>query len=569
VLRQDAQGEKKMLSEIRIENMILIDELQLQFGPGLNVMTGETGAGKSIIADCLELLIGERFNSDMVRDKTKKSVVEGVFTVAGSSPLAEFLQERELIDGDEDHLIISRQINTQGRTINRVNDRTVTASFLKNLAEYLVDIHLQDDHHQILNPRLYTSFLDSLSPEIQSLTSQTAQVYKRWKTVIQEIDDLKSQEGRRSADQEYIEFQIAEIEGAALIPGEFEELEQEKNRILSAEKISLALSQVQQLVFGDNNSAVELLAEGRKALRGVDDPFFEELTEILQEAYFLLEDAGKRMQHFWGQLEYEPNRLEIVDNRLQVINKIKRKYGEQTSEVLEQLNRLREERVKLERLEFQVLDLEKERDQLWQEYDGMAERITELRQMVARSLEIRIKEELAELSMPGVRFVIEVNEGTPSANGHDEVAFLFSANSGEELRPLNRIASGGEISRFILALKAALAEAYHVPVLIFDEIDVGVGGQALLGMGAKLRQLSRTHQVILITHSPQIACLADIHWQLHKESASGHTQIAARLLDEDERIGELARMLAGDQITETARNHVRQMLQAAHQTNQN
>jgi len=552
-----------MLRELYIKNMILIDELRIQFGEGLNVLTGETGTGKSIIVDCLELLIGERFNSEVIRNPDEKCLVEGLIDIRPDSPLITFLRERDLWEEGEDQLIIRREIGPHGRAVNRVNGRTVTASVLKGLGEYLIDIHLQNDNQQVLNPRFHLHFLDSLSPAIRELAPRLADVFQEWKEIGQELRRLEGEAQKRSEDLDYMDYQIAEIEAAALIEGEDDELTRERTRIMSSEKIFEALSGVDQLVFGDNNSAILMIARAGEALRGLEDDFVQELASVLNEVYYSLEDAGQRLTRFREGLEFDPVRLDLIEGRLQLINKLKRKYGGTITGVLEHLASLKIQRSSLQQMETRGRELEARLNSLWSEYEELARQVSELRQETSRRLEERIQQELSQLCMPEVRFAIEIRPSAPSSSGKDEAVFLFSANPGEPPRSLSRIASGGESSRFILALKTALAEAYRVPILIFDEIDVGVGGQALLAMGAKLRELSGSHQVILVTHSPQIASLADTHLQLRKVVEDGLTRIAARELDYEARVEELSRMLAGDNADAIATEHARQMLRMA------
>lgn len=552
-----------MLRELYIKNMILIDELRLQFDTGLNVLTGETGTGKSIIVDCLELLVGERINSDVVWNHADKCLVEGIFEVTPDSPLAQFLQEKDLWEEDDDYLIIRREITPQGRTINRVNGHTVTASILRNLAEYLVDIHLQNANQQVLNPRFHRQFLDSLSPDVKGLVPRLAEVYREWRSTASQIEELQATMGQRSRDLDFIDYQMGEIEGAALVEGEDEELLAERNRILNWEKVLQALARVDYLVFGDGNGALVHLAEAREALHSVEESFLMELAAVIDEAYYLLEDISPRMARFRDEQDYDSARLEALEDRLQLVNRIKRKYGGTISAALECLTELRNQRSSLDKLEFQTRELEDRLKILWEEFQELASQVSDIRQQAARALELRIEDELAQLSMPGVTFRIDIQPASPNASGIDDVIFMFSANPGEPPRPINKIASGGESSRFILAIKTALADAYQVPVLVFDEIDVGIGGQALLAVGAKIRELSDNHQVILVTHSPQIACLADSHQQLQKVCESGMTHIISQVLDSEQRVDELSRMLAGDRADGIAREHARQMLMNA------
>ncbi|MGE5416349.1 MAG: DNA repair protein RecN [Acidobacteriota bacterium] len=552
-----------MLREIYIKNFILIDELRLEFGRGLNALTGETGAGKSIVVDALELLVGERISSELVRNPDEKSVVEGVIEVAADSPLVAQLDELGLWDDSEEILVIRREIGRQGRVVNRINGSTVTAGVLKGLAEYLVDLHLQHDSQQILNPRVHISLLDNFSPSVKEIMPSLTAQFNEWKMIKNEIDDLLESEKRRAQDLDMLTFQVEEIEKAALQEGEEEELTQERNRMVNAERFSLVAQLAEQLLYSDAASAHSQVARVLENLRRADDPFFVELTGRLEEVYHTLDDIGHEVARFAGELEFDPQALETVEERLQVISKLKKKYGDNIPDIISFLDQAREQKSVLENLESRVEELKDKQNLTWEQYLKLAARMTELRREAARALVERIHRELGDLAMPGVRFNIEVRKGEPGGQGMDEVVFLFSANPGEDLRPIARIASGGEISRFILALKSAVADAYQVPVLVFDEIDVGVGGQALLAVGEKLHQLSETHQVIVVTHSPQIASLADNHLRLTKALTADTTRVQAELLDREGRIEELSRMLAGEKITEAAREHARQMLMQA------
>lgn len=553
-----------MLREIYISNFILIDELRLEFSPGLNVLTGETGAGKSIVVDALELLVGERISADMVKyPGEKKSTVEGVFEIEPGSKLALELVEQGLMDEDEELLVIRREISPQGRVTNRVNGHTVPASLLRNIADDLLDMHLQHDHQKILSPHMHKTLLDNYSEDMEPLLRETARIFSEWKETGEEIESLQETERRRMQDIDMYRYQIEEIEKADLREGEEEELLQERNRMVNAEKLVQASQAIETILGGDGPSAQTLVARAVDIARRAGDPFFDELAGLLEEAYFNLEEAGRRLIRFAEALEFEPVRLEQVEERLQQVSRLKKKYGNSVKDVLDYLDQLREKLDLLENLENRVDELQKKQAELWEKYCQLARELSIRRRTTAAALEERMRKELGELAMPAVQFKIEIHEGNPGPGGMDEVVFLFSANPGEPMRPIYRVASGGEISRVILALKAAVARAYKVPVLVFDEIDVGIGGQALLAVGEKLAQLSREHQVILVTHSPQIACLADHHLLLKKEVSNGRTRVSAEPLDAEGRIAELSRMLAGENITPAAREHARQMLEQA------
>lgn len=534
----------------------------------MNVLTGETGAGKSIIVDALELLFGERINSETVRDPEQKSVIEGVLDIEPDSAAASFLQETGLLDEEDEYsLVIRREISSQGRSINRVNGRTVTAAILRSLADYLVDIHLQHDNQQVLNQRMHLHLLDGFSPLVKEKLPVLNNIYKDLRQVENLIEEIVASERKRAQELDLVGFQVNEIESAALSDGEEEELTRERNRMLNAGKLNETIEQLENLLFQGAYNVCKGLARSREVARGVADSFLEELLAALDEAYYMIEDFEGRLNHFRSELEFEPSQLELAEARLNEINRIKRKYGSSVEEVLLYLEQARARQVDLEGLELRMEELEQERKKLKEQFVQIAEDLSRERRLTAEALEARVHQELLDLSLPGVRFKILVESAKQaSATGLDDVNFMFSANPGEELRPIERTASGGEISRFILALKSALAGAYNVPILVFDEIDVGLGGQPLRSLGMKVAQLSREHQIIMVTHSPQVASLANHHTLLEKNQSEIRTTIFARTLDRDERIEELARMLSGDRPTETVREHVRQMMEEAPRT---
>ena len=390
-----------MLRELYIKNMVLIDELRLQFGAGLNVLTGETGTGKSIVVDCMELLVGERFNSDVIRSHDQKCLVEGVFEVMPDSPLTQFLQEKNLWEDEDELLIICREITPQGRSINRVNGHTVTAAMLRNLAEYLVDIHMQNDNQQVLNPRFHRQFLDSLSSEVREILPRLEKAYHEWQTTMNRIEELRALKEQKARDLDFIEYQIGEIESAALVEGEDEELLAERARLLNWEKLLNTLSQVDNLVFEDGNGALVRLAQARQALLGIDDSFFTELAAVIDEAYYMLEDIKPRIARFRDEEEYDPVRLEVIEERLQLLNKIKRKYGGTIAAASDYLMELKNQRRSLEDLEYQTRELEERKQERWKEYRELAAGVSSFRHQAARALEARIEEELASYPCPG------------------------------------------------------------------------------------------------------------------------------------------------------------------------
>ncbi|NLP23989.1 MAG: DNA repair protein RecN [Syntrophomonadaceae bacterium] len=553
-----------MLTEMLIKNFVLIDELRLEFDSGLNVLTGETGAGKSIIIDALGLVIGERIQEDFLRDPNQKAMVEAVFELPQQKELRQFLQEQGLAETGDDQLIISRVIAPNGRSTARINGRTVTVSTLKEVAPYLVDLHVQGEQHNFLQTDTYLDMLDAFDPRIQPLRTQVEEKYRQLQNLTRQLEALRDDEQNKLQRLDFLEFQINEIEKAQLVSGEDQELTVKRQRIRNANR----LDEVCQRMLGDlyrseeSYSAYDLLSSALEAAQGIkDDEFFASLTEPLQEMLVTIQDMAASVASFQDELDFDPVLLEEIEQRLYTIERLKSKYGESVDEILAHLQQAYEERNQLEMSSERQQVLEEEIQQLQQQYDETAGRLTELRSETAAVLEKEILAELSQLNMPHIRLEIRLEgRSTPGPQGRDRVELWFSANPGEDLRPLVRTVSGGELSRVILAIKTALADTYQVPTLIFDEIDVGVGGTSLTAMARKLKQLSDAHQVILVTHAPQVAAYAGVHHFIQKEVYDGQTLTRVSLLQGEERVAELARMLSGETITNITLQHAREMI---------
>ncbi len=563
------RGGITMLREIYIKNLVLIEELRMELQPGMNVFTGETGAGKSIIIDALGLLLGERMSSDLVRDAGQKAMVEGVFLLSEGEVKAFLEAEGLLDDEDEGQLIVRREISPQGRSSARINGRTVTVGQLKSLGEHLVDIHLQHDNQLLLNPRMYRYFVDTLVPEIEPVLQQVRRLYDRWQQSHQELEHILGREKERVQALDFLDYQIQEIEEVGLTPGEEEELVVQQQRMRDAEELRQGALEIHRLVYEaaqvGNHAAYDLVAAAVDRARALEkDAFFGPLAVSLENCLYELEDIGGKAADFASQLQFDAGELEEVESRLDVIARLKRKYGDTVEEILEFLEKARQEKSELADSELRAETLKAEVGELARLYREESARLTELRRQGGKVLTDLVHRELAQLGMPAVRFVVSVEpRETPGRDGRDQIMFLFSANPGEEPRLLSRVASGGEISRLILALKRALAEVYDVPTLIFDEIDVGVGGSALNAMARKLFELSCQHQVVLVTHSPQVASYSDCHYLLQKIMEDETTTTVVQRLGEEHKIEEIARMLAGKGYSRLSLEHAREMVSQA------
>ncbi|MDD2510518.1 MAG: DNA repair protein RecN [Syntrophomonas sp.] len=554
-----------MLQEIYIKNFVLIDELRLSFEQGLNVLTGETGAGKSIIIDALGLVLGERVRNDLLRDSQKKAIVEAVFVVENNSAAHSVLLENGLLEEEEDCIVVSREIATSGRSLARINGRNVNVGFLKSLARQLVDMHLQDENSGFLNPANYLQFIDSFVQQGEEIGPKIESLFLEIREKERQLDDYRNSEKDRLQKIDFMTYQINEIEKAGLRSGEEEELLALNKRIKNAQALEEGTGRILELLYHRQHggeSALDLIAASLESLgRLKDDEFLSRLQSPLEEIYYSLQDIASQLSSFRESLDFEPGLLEESEERLYQLQRLKGKYGQSIDEILAYLEKTQLELEYIENTGERQEKLEESIVELKLRYNHLAAQLSQLRQSAAQRLQDSVDIELRELNMPQVKFAVKLEaRETPGIKGMDRVDFLFSPNPGEEMHPLSRIASGGERSRFILALKKALAGIYMIPTLIFDEIDVGVGGTALVAMAYKLYELSLEHQLILVTHSPQIASLARQHFQIEKSSSEDCTRTTVRELATEARVEEIARMLEGEDFSPLALEHAREML---------
>lgn len=554
-----------MLQEIYISNFVLIDELRIEFSNGLNVLSGETGAGKSIIIDALGLIMGERVKNDWIRDTSRKAIAEAVFILPPGSEGLLFLIDNGLLEEGEDRLIISREISPSGRSSARINGRNVTATALRELAILLLDMHLQHEHLSILKPDKYMDYLDSLAEGSAELRLEVEQIYTQLRERQEELRTLERDHKDRLQRMEFLAYQTNEIEKASLQEGEEEELNLLKTRIKNAVNLLEGANLVLSLLYSGETgrNAYDLIASSLDTVNNLkSEEFFAGLSSELEEIYYNLQDMAQRLDSFRQGLDFQPQQLEEVEDRLYLISRLKMKYGDNIPEILRYLEEARTELHKLNHQQESKEELQALIEDLKGKYLSRAAELSAIRTGAAKLLQERVNSELLELNMPQVKLKVDLQaKEVPASNGMDQVDFLFSPNPGEPPRPLSRIASGGELSRFVLALKTVLAEVYQVPTLIFDEIDVGVGGSALNAMAQKLNQLATTHQVILVTHSAQVASFAHTHYLIEKQVENNHTFTRVRELDGEKRVREIARMLTGDNSPLTL-EHAREMLES-------
>lgn len=558
-----------MLQEIYIKNFVLIDELRMEFFDGLNALTGETGAGKSIIIDALGLIIGGRINNDFIRSQSQKAIVEAVFTLENNPEMQDFLQKNRLLDEEDgdNRLIICREISPGGRNTARINGRNIPLTLLRELAPFLVDMHLQHDHLNILRPGMFINYVDQFIVGDNDISARIAAVFNEVRSIQQQLDFLNANEQARLQQVDLLTFQIEEIEKVQLEPDEEEELQALRNRIKNAKKLNEDAGHLVQLMYSDDQSGnlFDLLGQIVDIIKkNQEEAFFTALLPSCEEMYFSVQNMAREIINYQESLDFEPGQLDEIEDRIHIINRLKAKYGKSISEVHLFLNNARIELQRISSVGQNRDNYDEKINLLQKEYDKLAAQLTEQRKKAAASLQAKVHQELIELNMPDIKFYVAITaKEQPAANGRDEVQFLFSPNAGEAMRPIEKIASGGEMSRFILALKKALAQIYKVPTLIFDEIDVGVGGTALTAMALKLGQLAREHQVILVTHAPQVASYANNHFLILKQTSSNRTTTSVKKLDKSERIAELARMLAGQDYSAITLEHAKEMVKLA------
>ena len=548
-----------MLNVLHIENIAVIEQADILFDAGFNVLTGETGAGKSIVIDAISAILGERTSRDMIRTGAEKAFVSAVFS--GVRELPWFSENG--VEFDRDELLIQREILADGKNNCRVNGRPVTVALLRKLGLSLIGIHGQHDSQQLFDEATHLLYLDAFAHDEPAL-AMYAECYGKTQDVLSQIQRLSMDEAEKLRLVQTLEYQIAEIEKAELEAGEEEQLDARRRLLQNAEKLTNSLQAAVCALYGDESSdgAAGLLSEAEHELSRVK-AVSESVCSLYQkvsELMYGVQDAADELRELKSELEYSADELEAIEERLDVLHKLKRKYGGSVEEVIIFLERAKKEldeiafsSDRVEALQKKLVSLQKEQEQA-----GLA--LRRKRQAAAKELEERIRTELSELDMPGVQFVCQFLEQVPSANGMDDVRFLMSANTGEGLKPMAKVASGGELARIMLAMKNVLAAQDEIPTLIFDEVDAGVSGRAAQKVAVKLSKLSKNKQVLCVTHLPQIAAMADTHLQVAKSERNGRTFTSVTPLDHDGRTDELARLIGGAVITENTRRSAEEML---------
>jgi DNA repair protein RecN (Recombination protein N) len=567
-----------MLTELRIQNFAIIDQLELEFGPHLITFTGETGAGKSIIIDAVGTLLGSRVDDMLIRTHADRALIEGVFQIdpAVQPSIHDILQRENLLD-DPKFLTLGREIRREGRNIARVNGRSVTVSLLRELGEYLVDIHGQSEHLSLLRVAQHLGLLDRYA-DCHNLLASYRKTYHELITVRRKIQALKEAQREAQRRVDLLGYQINEIDAAHLQPGEEEELVAERNRLANAENLA-SFSQKALMALDestpDSSAATDLVGQAVQDLLALSqlDPSKKGLADQAQSILELLTDLAHELRTYADTIEFNPKRLEQVEERLNLIHTLKRKYGDTIQQVLDFADQVREELDSITNSEERLADLQAKEQLLLNKLSERGQALSEKRRTAAVHLSQSIEEELSDLRMKGTRFGVRLHASSDpngvlihdgrrvafDANGLEKVEFLVAPNVGEELKPLVKIASGGETSRLMLAMKHVLVKADQTPTLIFDEIDQGIGGRIGTIVGYKLWKLARQHQVLCVTHLPQLAAFGDQHFRVEKHTQQGRTTTRVELLSGENRILELAQMLG--EISEGTLRSAHELLQ--------
>jgi DNA repair protein RecN (Recombination protein N) len=553
-----------MLLELLVENYAVVDRLRVQFHPGLNLLTGETGSGKSIVVDALGLLLGGRASAEMIRTGEQKARVSGIFEVGDSAAVRRVLEPAglEIEDGE---LVIEREILAGGKSRAFVASRPAPASLLRELAPHLGDIHGQHDQQMLFQAEAQREMLDAFAQN-RELLDRAAQAFGEWRSVQAELEDLERTEQEKLRMLDLWSFQRKEIEAAALLAGEDAALENERRVLLNLGRLQESAGTAYAAIYDSPESAAALLKLAAKRVEELTriDSSLEGVKENLKSAALSLEEASYGLRDYLGTLEANPTRQEEIELRLATIEKLKRKYGGTVEEILAFLEEVRGQIAGVENAGERMEVLRKDEKRLQAGYAKLAAELGERRRKAAQALEKRVEKELAGLAMEGTTFRVEFVAATPSATGTDRVGLLVSPNPGEEPKPLEKVASGGELSRIALALKTCLTANHRrgdvVRTLVFDEVDAGIGGGAAEGVGRRLKQLAAASQVLCVTHLAQIASFADHHYRVEKKESAGRTVAALEEWSGEARTREVGRMLSGQKLTPEAIRHAEQLI---------
>ncbi|NMA95336.1 MAG: DNA repair protein RecN [Clostridiales bacterium] len=556
-----------MLSHLYIENIALIDKLTIDFHSGLNIITGETGTGKSIVIDSINLLLGDRADRSLIRSGEASAYIEGIFSVEDVEYVSAYISNYN-ISIEDNQLIVSRELSTTGNNICRINGRAVTLSTLKDVSRHLIDIHGQHEHQSLLTVEAHGRLLDSFGGNyIDTQKREVAELYRQLKGIKKEIDKLGYTDTEGKDREDYIQYQLSEIDSANLKPDEEAKLAQERIVLQNSEKIIETIKNVYGVLYdgfsgmpsiydsiGNICSDLDNLSNLDQSLEGISKRFYN--------IFYELDDSLEQLREYIDIFYFDENRLDQIQERLTLINDLKRKYGSTLSEVIDYGKKLHEELKNIKNNILLLENLRKEEQSKTKELLKACNILSKRRREIADKFESQLLEQLADLGMEKTDFMIsiQVDKDNLSSNGFDEVEFLITPNPGEPLKPLNKIASGGEMSRIMLAFKTILARIDDIPTLIFDEIDTGISGRIAQIVAEKMAIISSTRQLICVTHLPQIAAMADRHFLIEKHIEDNRTYTTMDVLSNEQRKKELANMVGSTSLSKTGLNHAAELL---------
>lgn len=551
-----------MLTTLYIENIAVIEKTSIDFSQGLNVLTGETGAGKSIIIDSINAIMGQRTSKELVRTGAKTALVTAQFDDVNDTVKAK-LKELGYDNEDDDTLILQRSISAAGKSTCKINARPASVTVLKEVAKNLINIHGQHESYELFSPDTHIDYIDSFG-ELNSELDDYREKYKKYKALKKQLNEANSDESARLHEIDLLTYQTTELFNADVQPDEIEQLENERIVLMNSEKIFTLLNDARELLDGDERTAggVESVESAMNYIQRATslNGEYESISESITDVYYNLRDCIEAISDAADSVESDPQRLEEIDERLDLLNRLTRKYGCECNELPSLAGKMQT------RLE-ELLSYDKNRDQLEADYKEAennalvaAQKLSEIRKKTAKVFSERVREEMSFLNMPNVQIVTQFENTDFYEKGTDKIEFLISANPGEPPRPVAKIASGGELSRMMLAIKTVLASTDDIDTLIFDEVDTGISGSAAQKVGMKLKEVSKSSQVLCVTHQAQLAALADAHYLISKQVEDGRTFTQVKLLDFDGRKHELARIIGGVSITDAALAHAESML---------
>ncbi|MFC6315993.1 DNA repair protein RecN [Lapidilactobacillus achengensis] len=557
-----------MLANLIIRDFAIIEHLEVDFDAGMTVLTGETGAGKSIIIDALGLLVGGRGSSDFIRSKAKKTDIQGLFVVAHNPRLFALLAEHD-IEPDGQNVLLERELSRTGRNVCRINGKIVTTSVLRTIGEQLVDIHGQNEHQELMNPEHHLAILDQYGQAtIAPLLATYQQIYRRYRDLKRQLEDKQKNEQAYVQRLDMLRFQLQEIDSAKVQAREDELLTQERQQLMNFQKISLALQQSLAMLTNEEPNALDLTAVAMEQMNSIADlsPKYQELADHLDSAYYELQDVGTGLQDQLDVLEFDADRLSEIEQRLEIINNLKRKYGPSLTDVQSYEQKIAAEYQQMKQVTDAGDQIETEYKTVRTNLLAAAQKLTQARHEVSEQLAQAIHQQLASLYMDKAVFAVHFQpQKTPNFThaGQDQVAFYLRTNPGEDLKPLVKIASGGELSRIMLAIKTIIAHSEGVTSIIFDEVDTGVSGRVAQAIADKINLIARYSQVLCITHLPQVAAMSDHQYLIEKTIQHDATTTSLHPVTGEERVEVIAKMIAGKEVTTLAEEHAAELVAQA------